>query len=83
MDHLTIFPLQYGEEQQGVVAGQGDAVVALVCVAAEDVLLLTNLLTLLLARTLSGHLPGIRLDFLLKVKFLLGKRVFWIFPYFF
>ena len=36
--------------------GEGDAVVALVRVAAEDVLLLPNFLTFLLARTLSGHL---------------------------
>ena len=36
--------------------GEDDAVVALVRVTAEDVLVLPNFLTLLLARTLSGHL---------------------------
>ena len=68
MDHLTIFPLQYGEEQQGEVDDEGGAVVALVRVAAEDVLLPSLLLTLLLTGTLPGHLTGIGLYFLLKVK---------------
>ena len=67
-EHLTIFPLQYGEEQQGVVDGEGDAVIALVRVAAEDVLVFTNFLTLPLAGTLPGDLTSVRFYFLLKVK---------------
>ena len=46
---------------------EGEAVVALVRVAAEDVLILTNFLTHLLARTLAGHLASIGFYFLLKM----------------
>ena len=67
IEHLTIFPLQYGEEQQRVLDVEGEAVVALVRVAAEDVLILTNFLTHLLARTLAGHLASIGFYFLLKM----------------
>ena len=67
IEHLTIFPLQYGEEQQRVVDVEGEALVALVRVAAEDVLILTNFLTHLLARTLSSNLTSVGFYFLLKM----------------
>ena len=48
--------------------GEGDAVVALVRVTAEDVLVLTNFLAHLLARTLPSHLACVGFYFLLKLK---------------
>jgi len=59
------------------VDGEGDAVVALVRVAAEDVLVFTNFLTLLLARTLPSHLASVgfyflRAELFLRIVALLG-----------
>ena len=48
--------------------GGGEAVVALVRVAAEDVLVLPHLLTLLLTGALPGNLASVGFYFLLKVK---------------
>ena len=47
---------------------EDDALVALVGVAAEDVLVFTNFFTLPLAGTLPGDLTSVRFYFLLKVK---------------
>ena len=47
---------------------EDDALVALVGVAAEDVLVLTNFLAHLLTRTLPSHLACVGFYFLLKLK---------------
>ena len=52
---------------------EDDALVALVGVAAEDVLVLTNFLAHLLARTLPSNLACVGFYFLLKLKVMMKK----------